>query len=75
MKYGIYLSLLNKFTKFIPVRNNKEVKPKWMDGEIKRLTRETKIAYQIKKTNSSEENLQVEIQATFGKQESGNQEK
>ena len=55
MKCVIYLSHLNKFTKqFIPVkkiRNNKKVKPKWMNKEIKRLIRETK-------TNSSEENQQ-----------------
>ena len=29
-----------------------------MNGEIKRLIRKTKIAYQIQKTNSSEENKQ-----------------
>ena len=28
---------------------NNKVKPKWMDGEIKRLISETKIAYQIQK--------------------------
>ena len=37
------------------IRNNKEIKPKWMNEEIKRLIRETKIACQIQKTNSSEE--------------------
>ena len=46
--WGIFKSILNKFTKqFIPmenVRNNTEIKPKWMNGEIKRLIRETKIA-------------------------------
>ena len=40
------------------IRNNKGVKPKRMNGEIKRFIRETKIAYQIQKTNSSEENHQ-----------------
>ena len=38
--WGIIKSLLNKFTKqFIPmkkIRYNKKVKPKWMNGEIKR---------------------------------------
>ena len=34
---------------------NKNVKPKWMNGEIKRFIRKTKIAYQIQKTNSPEE--------------------
>ena len=29
------------------IRNNREVKPKWMNGENKRLIRETKIEYQI----------------------------
>ena len=40
------------------IRNNKEVKPKWMNGEINIFIRETKIAYQIQKINSSEENQQ-----------------
>ena len=40
------------------IRNNKKVKPKWMNKEIKRLIRETKISYQIQNTNSSEENQQ-----------------
>ena len=31
------------------IRNNNKVKPKRMNEEIKRLIRETKIAYQIKK--------------------------
>ena len=50
--WNIFKSLLSKFTKqFITkkkIRNNKEVKPKWMNGEIKRLIRETKIAYHSK---------------------------
>ena len=50
MKYGIYFSHINKFTKqLIPIkkiRNNKEVKPKWMNGEMKRFIRE---AYHIQK--------------------------
>ena len=70
---NIFKSLLNNFTKqFIPMkknRNNKGVKPKWMNGRIKRLIREPKIAYQTRKTKSSE------AQATFAKQERGNQEK
>ena len=33
------------------IMNNKEVRTKWMNGKIKRLIRETKIAYQIKKKN------------------------
>ena len=52
------------------IRNNKEVKPKWMNGEIKKRIRETKITYQIQKTNSSEEET-AEIQAPFAKQERG----
>ena len=52
--WDIFKSLLNKFAKqFIPmkkIRNNKEAKPKWMNGEIKSLIRKTKIAYQIQKT-------------------------
>ena len=55
LKCGIYLSR-NKFTKeFIPtkrIRNNKEVKLKLMNGKIKRLIRETKIAFQIQKINN-----------------------
>ena len=51
--WNIFNSLLNKFTKqFIPmkrIRNNKEVKPKWLNGKIKRLIRETKITYEIQK--------------------------
>ena len=35
------------------IRNNKEIKPKWINLKIKRVIRETKIAYQIQKTNSS----------------------
>ena len=31
-----------------------KVKPKWMNVEIKRLIKETRKAYQIQKTNSSE---------------------
>ena len=56
--WDILKSLINKLTKFIPMKkitNNKEVKPKWINGEIKKIIRETKIAYQIQKTNSSEE--------------------
>ena len=40
------------------IRNNKGVKPKWMNGESKRLIKGTKIAYQKQKTNLSEENHQ-----------------
>ena len=36
-----------------------EVNPKWMNWEIARLFRETKIPYQIQKANSSEENKQT----------------
>ena len=38
--------------------NNKGVKQKWTNGEIKRLIRESKIAYLTQKINSSEENHQ-----------------
>ena len=52
--WAIFKSLLNKFAKqFIPmkiIKNNKEVKTKWMNGEIKRLIKETKLTYQIPKT-------------------------
>ena len=41
------------------IRNNKEIKPKWINLKIKRVIRETKIAYQIQKTNSSKENQQI----------------
>ena len=51
--WGIFRSLLNKFRKqFMPMKqimNNKKVKPKWMNVEIKRLIRGTKIFYHIKK--------------------------
>ena len=54
--WDIFKAFLNKFTKqFIPmkkIRNNMKVKPKQMNEEIERL-KETKIAYKIKKTNSS----------------------
>ena len=50
--WDIFKSILNKFTKqFMPmkkIRNNKKVKPKWMNWEIKRL-RKTIVVYQIKK--------------------------
>ena len=45
---SIFFLLLNKCTKeFISlkrIRNNKEVKPKWMNQKIKRIIRETKTA-------------------------------
>ena len=60
--WDIFKTLLDNFTKqFIPmrrIRKNKKVKPKWMNGEIKRLIKETRKAYQIQKSNSSEENQQ-----------------
>ena len=60
--WNIFKSFLNKFTEqLIPmkkIRNNKGVKSKWMNGGIRRLIRDTKIAYQIQKTNSTEENHQ-----------------
>ena len=46
--WNIFKLLLNKCTKeFISlkrIRNNKEVKPKWMNQKIKRIIRETKTA-------------------------------
>ena len=57
----IFKSLLNKFIKqFIPMKKIDIIRKsnKWMNKEIKRLIRETKIAYQIQK-NSSEENKQT----------------
>ena len=55
------------------IRNNKGVKPKWMNEEIKRLIKETKIIYQIQK-NVFVRGKSSEIQAAFAKQERGNQE-
>ena len=56
--WNIFKLFLSKFIKqFIPmkkIRNNKKVKPKWMNEEIKRLIRESKIAYQIQKSSSKE---------------------
>ena len=74
--WDIFKSLLNKFTKqFIPmkkIRNNKEVKPKWMNGEIKRLIRENSIP---DSKNKFIRRKSREIQAAFAKQERRNQEK
>ena len=59
--WDIFKSLLNKFTKqFIPLKKknmyNKKVKPKWMNEKIETIIRETKIPYQIQRTNSTGEN-------------------
>ena len=48
------------------IRNNKEVKPKWMNEAIKILIRETKIVYQIQKINSSEEKYWQLLQSKKG---------
>ena len=40
------------------IGKNKKVKSKWVNGEIKRLIRETRKAYQIQKANSTEGNQQ-----------------
>ena len=49
--WNIFKALLDKFTEqFIPmriIRKTKKVKPEWKNGEIKRLIRETRKAYQI----------------------------
>ena len=57
------------------IRNNKEVNPKWMNGGIKRLFREGKIAYQIQKPNSSEENQQIYRQLLQSKKEENRKSK
>ena len=58
--WDIFKSLLNKFKKqFIPMKKSKEIyPPKWINGKIKIVLRETKIAHQIHNTISSEENHQ-----------------
>ena len=53
--WDIFKSLQNKFTKqFTPMKNirNKKIKLKWMNRKIKRLIKETKLAYRIQKTSS-----------------------
>ena len=60
--WDILKSLLNKFTKqFIPIKKkigeNKGLKPKWMNGKIKILIRETKITYQIQKQIHQKKNI------------------
>ena len=56
--WDIFKSLLNKLQKNSSMKKirNKKVKLTWINGEIKIIIRETKIAYQIQKTNSSKEN-------------------
>ena len=66
---GKLKDLLDNFTKqfmqwgksviiIIKKRKEKKSKPKWMNGEIKTLIRETKKVYHIQKTNLTEENQQ-----------------
>ena len=56
MKCGIYfIKSQNNHTNEKQIKNNKKFKPKQMNEEIKKLIRETKIAYQIQKTNSAAE--------------------
>ena len=56
--WDIFKPLLEKFTKeFTPmrrIRNNKKVKPKQMNVEIKKCIKETGKTYWIQKVNSTE---------------------